>query len=92
MAFHNRQRIHTSLGGLSPANFELAALKSPDARRRSPLGIEPLRDGAKRTNGRGPQRATGAPLGSAAATTAQSINLQASQVSLPKPPDRLKTN
>lgn len=83
-AFYNRQRIHTSLGGLSPASFELAALESPLARRRSPMGVEPLRDVAQRTHGRGPQRATGAPLGGAAATT--------TQISIPNPSDHPKTN
>lgn len=91
-AFYNRQRIHTALGGLSPVSFELAALESTTARRRSPMGVEPLRDGAQRTNGRGPQRATGAPLGGAAATTATTLSLPFSQVSHSKPSDRLKTN
>jgi transposase InsO family protein len=69
--FYNRQRLHTSLGCVSPNAFELAALESKPARRRSPMGVEPMRDGAQRTPGHGPQRATGAPLGGDAATLAQ---------------------
>ena len=69
--FYNRQRLHTALGCLSPSAFELAALESTPARRRSPMGVEPMRDGAQRTHGHGAQRATGAPLGGDAATLAQ---------------------
>ncbi len=35
------------------------------------MGVETLRAGAERTTGRGPQRATGAPLGGVAGTIAQ---------------------
>jgi putative transposase len=91
-SFYNRQRIHSALGFVSPAAFELTATdsgsresslprahqrvaqrdgsQSPLARRRSPMGVEPLRDGAQPTNGRVPQRATGAPLGGASGPTA----------------------
>ncbi len=39
------------------------------ARRHSPMGVEPLRAGAQRNLGRGPQRAIGAPSGDAAGPT-----------------------
>jgi len=91
-AFYNRDRIHTALGGLSPTAFELAAAESRTASRRSPMGVEPLRDAAQRTHGRGPQRATGAPLGGAAGTRAPSEAFPFSQDTSRKPSNNPKTN
>lgn len=91
-AFYNRDRIHTALGGLSPTAFEDAASQSRPARRRSPMGVEPLRDAAQRTYDRGSQRATGAPLGGAAGTIVQSEIHQLSQQSHTNPSNDPKAN
>ena len=91
-AFYNRHRIHTALGGLSPTAFEEMHASSDPMRQRSPMGVEPRRAGAKRTNGRGPKRATGAPLGGVAGSTAQSLHPQRPLTSASNPSVKPKNN
>lgn len=81
--FYNRERLHTALGGKSPAACEAACPETPAARRRSPLGVEPLRAEAQRTHGRGPQRATGAPAGDAVQSTSHATTRPAAPTHRP---------